>query len=246
MPFCSSETDAIQAQALRAIVSTNSAFQLFEDPEMPTLFGMMRSAAPAIMPWGKVVGNRLLNEAANTVEERLSAILTGQNLDSVADGWKSLIKDSITEFALISITSPIPLIMGISGLMGFADLRIAYGLTIATNPVLITLITGRIMWTRRAASFADLDKTLREHYTRAMGMVLKSGAIYCIGVIAVIATINDRTAYNIEWGALGQLMNIIPMFSPAYVGLKNTGDRSPTHSTCQTSSNQDSNSRVSV
>ncbi|KAJ7913715.1 hypothetical protein B0H13DRAFT_2326103 [Mycena leptocephala] len=125
------------------------------------------------------------------------------------------------------------IIIGILGLMGFADIRIAYGLTIATNLVLTTLIAGRIMWIRRAASFVGLDKTLRERYNRAMGMILESGAIYCVGVIAVIAIINDPTVYNAAWGAMGQLMNIIPTFSLVYVGLKNAGDSGPTHNTAE-------------
>ncbi|KAJ7846478.1 hypothetical protein B0H14DRAFT_2771848 [Mycena olivaceomarginata] len=131
------------------------------------------------------------------------------------------------------------IVMGILGLLGFADPRIACGLTIATNLVLTTLIAGRIMWIRRAASFAGLDKTLRERYTRAMGMILECGAIYCIGVITVIATRNDFTAYNVAWGVLGQLMNIIPTFTLVYVGLKNAGDSGASHGTRRTSSNQD-------
>ncbi|KAJ7751786.1 ribonuclease H-like domain-containing protein [Mycena maculata] len=95
MPFSSSEADAIESQALRAIVSTNSAFGLFEDPEMLTLFGMMRSRAPEIIPSGKVIGGRLLNEAASTVEEKLSKVLTGQMIGLSADGWKALTKASV-------------------------------------------------------------------------------------------------------------------------------------------------------
>ncbi|KAJ7175140.1 ribonuclease H-like domain-containing protein [Mycena crocata] len=95
MPFSASEAEAIQAQALRAIVSTNSAFGLFEHPEMLTLFGMMRSFAPDIIPSGKVVGGRLLDEAATTVDEKLSKLLAGQQLGLSADGWKSLTKDAV-------------------------------------------------------------------------------------------------------------------------------------------------------
>ncbi|KAJ7077492.1 ribonuclease H-like domain-containing protein [Mycena epipterygia] len=95
MPFSSSEAEAIESQALRAIVSTNSPFGLFEDPEMLTLFGMLRSRAPDIIPSGKVIGGRLLNEAAATVEDKLSKILKGQVFGLSADGWKALSKDSV-------------------------------------------------------------------------------------------------------------------------------------------------------
>ncbi|KAJ7253812.1 ribonuclease H-like domain-containing protein [Mycena rebaudengoi] len=86
---------ALQSQALRAIISTNSAFRLFEDPEMLALFGMMRSCAPDIMPSRKVIGECLLNEAAQTVEEKLARVLKDQNLGLSADGWKSLKKDAV-------------------------------------------------------------------------------------------------------------------------------------------------------
>jgi hypothetical protein len=55
VPFSTSETDAIQVQALRAIVSSNSPFGLFEDPEMLTLLGMLRSQTPIIIPTRKVL-----------------------------------------------------------------------------------------------------------------------------------------------------------------------------------------------
>ncbi|KAJ7760892.1 ribonuclease H-like domain-containing protein [Mycena maculata] len=104
MPFSSSEADAIESQALRAIISTNSAFGLFEDPEMLTLFGMMRSRAPGIIPSGKVIGGRLLNEAASTVEEKLSKVLTGQMIGLSADGWKALTKASVNRVCANSYT----------------------------------------------------------------------------------------------------------------------------------------------
>ncbi|KAJ7834463.1 hypothetical protein B0H14DRAFT_2590888 [Mycena olivaceomarginata] len=56
MPFSAAEADAIEAQALRAIISSNSPFRLFEEPEMLTLFGMMRSQGPQILPSAKVIG----------------------------------------------------------------------------------------------------------------------------------------------------------------------------------------------
>jgi hypothetical protein len=83
MPFSTSEADAIQAQALRAIVSSNSPFGLFEDPEMLTLLGMLRSQAPGIIPTRKVLSGRLLDEASTTVHKKLSMILAGEALGLV-------------------------------------------------------------------------------------------------------------------------------------------------------------------
>lgn len=78
MPFSVSQASALQSQTLRAIISTNSAFRLFEDPEMLALFGMMGSCAPDILPSRKVVSECILNEAASIVEEKLVRVLKNQ------------------------------------------------------------------------------------------------------------------------------------------------------------------------
>ena len=75
MPFSESEKDAIQAQSLRAVISANWSFRSFENPEVVKLFWMMRSAAPEILPSGKVVGGKLLNDAAAKVESKLDKVL---------------------------------------------------------------------------------------------------------------------------------------------------------------------------
>jgi hypothetical protein len=68
MPYAAPEIAAVQRQALRAIVSGGLPLGAFREPEMLVLFGMLRSTAPEIMPTGKVVGGRLLNDAAEEVE----------------------------------------------------------------------------------------------------------------------------------------------------------------------------------
>ena len=45
---------------------------------MVKLFWMMRSAAPEILPSGKVVGGKLLNDAAAKVESKLDKVLNGK------------------------------------------------------------------------------------------------------------------------------------------------------------------------
>ena len=80
MPFSDSEKDAIQAQSLRAAISANWSFRSFENPEVVKLFWMMRSAAPEILPSGKVVGGKLLNDAAAKVESKLDKVLNGKHV----------------------------------------------------------------------------------------------------------------------------------------------------------------------
>ena len=79
MPFSPSEKGAIQAQALRATVSANLPFRVFEDAVVK-LFWMMRTAAPSILPSAKVIGGRLLNDAAVVVEKKMDKIPQGKNV----------------------------------------------------------------------------------------------------------------------------------------------------------------------
>ncbi|KAJ3791970.1 ribonuclease H-like domain-containing protein [Lentinula aff. detonsa] len=95
MPFSKEETCAVQAQALRAIISTKSPETLFEDPEMLKLLSMLRKEAPAVIPSAKVVGGRLLDDAIESVEKKMKKILKGQKLGLAMDGWKSINKDSL-------------------------------------------------------------------------------------------------------------------------------------------------------
>lgn len=80
MPFSQEETVAVQAQVLRAVVSANLSFRAMGNPEMLKLFGMLRTAAPGIIPSRKVIGGRLLDEASGIVDSTLGRILTGKNL----------------------------------------------------------------------------------------------------------------------------------------------------------------------
>jgi hypothetical protein len=80
MPFNQAETTAVQAQALQATISANLPFRVFEDPEVIKLFWMMRTAAPSVLPSAKVIGGRLLNEAAKTSEKKMDKILKGKSV----------------------------------------------------------------------------------------------------------------------------------------------------------------------
>jgi hypothetical protein len=75
IPFNTAQTTAIQAQCLRAVISTNSSFSFFEDPEVVELLKMMRTAAPAILPSGKRIGGKLLNDASRVIEVELEGML---------------------------------------------------------------------------------------------------------------------------------------------------------------------------
>ncbi|KAJ7248859.1 hypothetical protein B0H12DRAFT_1123059 [Mycena haematopus] len=100
----------------------------------------------------------------------------------------------------------------------------------ATNLVLTALTAGRILWIHRAASYVALDRIIRRRYTRAIVIILESGAVYCVvAIILVISTIlADDEVGSITFGIAQQLLNIIPTFTLVYIGLTNMGDSRPT------------------
>ncbi|KAF8184037.1 hypothetical protein K438DRAFT_2162139, partial [Mycena galopus ATCC 62051] len=119
--------------------------------------------------------------------------------------------------------------------------QFAYGLGAATNLILTIFTAGRILWIQRVASHAGLDNTVRRRSNMAIGIVLESGAIYCIAAILLACTASryssesDSTSHYMVIGIAGQLLgllvfsyilqvfrNIIPTFTLVYVGLKNT------------------------
>jgi hypothetical protein len=75
IPFSAGQADVIKAQCLRALISTGTSFRFFEDPEVHELFRMLRTAAPAILPTGKSIGGKLLNDASERVEVELEKLL---------------------------------------------------------------------------------------------------------------------------------------------------------------------------
>ncbi|KAJ6616928.1 hypothetical protein B0H10DRAFT_2434744 [Mycena sp. CBHHK59/15] len=95
LPFAADEADALQKQALPAVISTGSSFGLFEDPEMKILLGMLRTTAPDVIPTGKVVGGRLLDGAAEKIDLKISKQLKNRNVGLCTDGWKSQSKAAV-------------------------------------------------------------------------------------------------------------------------------------------------------
>jgi hypothetical protein len=74
------ELAAIEIQATRAIISTGSAFALFENEEMRKLFDMVRDGTGDVLPSRKVSSGRLLNTCAAEVENMLKHVFEGQEI----------------------------------------------------------------------------------------------------------------------------------------------------------------------
>ena len=95
MPFNPNEAEAVRAQALRAVISANLSFRVFEDREVIRLFEMVRSTAPSVLPSGKVISGRLLDNAGAMVETKIDKIIRSETVGLVADGWKSITKNAV-------------------------------------------------------------------------------------------------------------------------------------------------------
>jgi len=104
-----------------------------------------------------------------------------------------------------------------------SDVRIPFGLGAATNLVLTALTAGRILWIRHATLQVALDSKFRSRCNRAIGLILESGAVYCIAAIfLVISASLNREIYSVGYGIGQQVLNIIPTFTLVYVGLNDT------------------------
>ncbi|KAF7352368.1 hypothetical protein MVEN_01200700 [Mycena venus] len=103
---------------------------------------------------------------------------------------------------------------------------IVYILSVATNTMLTTLAAGRIWWSGR-----DVRRNLRQSsdkaYNAAAAMILESGAIYSIFVIAFLITglvptrhsSGTSAIHSLLSGALPQIVNIVPTVIIVRVGL---------------------------
>jgi hypothetical protein len=80
IPFSQRETDAVHAQSERVVVACNLSERFFEHAEVQTLFTMFRSAASEVLPSGRLIGGRLLDEAARNVDERVKKELKGKRI----------------------------------------------------------------------------------------------------------------------------------------------------------------------
>ncbi|KAJ7468836.1 hypothetical protein B0H11DRAFT_2238682 [Mycena galericulata] len=85
-PFTNAQTKEIQAQALRATVSAGLSFRVWENREVLKLMSPLRTAAPEILPSRKVIGGRLLDEAATKLDIEVEKALEGKELGPVSDG----------------------------------------------------------------------------------------------------------------------------------------------------------------
>lgn len=78
IPFSEKETDMIQRQFLRAMVSANLPFRWLENPEIIKLFLMMHSQANKVIPGCHSISGSLLDHESKRVEQNLQDLLKGK------------------------------------------------------------------------------------------------------------------------------------------------------------------------
>ncbi|KZP16681.1 hypothetical protein FIBSPDRAFT_957763 [Athelia psychrophila] len=99
MLFSAIQIEAIQDQALHAVISANLPFHVYENPEVLKLVPMLHTAGPAIMPTAKLVGGRLLT-TADIVHQKTDHIFRNQiDVGICADGWKSAMRSAVNGIA---------------------------------------------------------------------------------------------------------------------------------------------------
>ncbi|KAJ7433416.1 hypothetical protein FB451DRAFT_327494 [Mycena latifolia] len=105
--------------------------------------------------------------------------------------------------------------------------KIAFILSGATNVMITMLTAGRIWWAARRARIGLLEPRSdmgARMYNTAVAMLLESGAIYSVSVIAyivsgVIHTPATTIVQDVVVGALPQIVNIVPILIIVRVGL---------------------------
>ncbi|KAJ7203231.1 hypothetical protein B0H12DRAFT_1162003 [Mycena haematopus] len=135
--------------------------------------------------------------------------------------WKIIISPALLMLATL-VTATIAALPSSS----VSALVIPCGLTAATNIVLTTLTAGRILWISRQSAHVGLSHTYRSRYSRAIRIILESGALYCVAVIFLIiaASRNNLAGSAIGYAIGQQAVNIIPTFTLVYAGLHDAAD----------------------
>ncbi|KAL0566357.1 hypothetical protein V5O48_015656 [Marasmius crinis-equi] len=96
IPFSEQEAKDIRTQFLRATISANLPYTWVENPEMITLFLMMRGQAGKVMLSAKQLSTSLLKDENERVEKEVRDEVKGEDVSLTCDGVKDISKNSLT------------------------------------------------------------------------------------------------------------------------------------------------------
>ncbi|KAJ7443172.1 hypothetical protein B0H11DRAFT_2345285 [Mycena galericulata] len=117
---------------------------------------------------------------------------------------------------------------------GRLDIRAPLIMNLVTNLLLTFLMAGRIWWIRRGVTIhlesAYAGSYNARTYDTVIAIILESGAIYCISILAYVVVVSvwdplrdtDSIAINVLGAALTQIINIVPLLIIVRVGLERT------------------------
>ncbi|KAJ7911633.1 hypothetical protein B0H13DRAFT_2271883 [Mycena leptocephala] len=108
-------------------------------------------------------------------------VIWGRNIKVVIIPALSLVASTV----MGSVGAPQP---DEPGRSDHTDYRLAFGMMILTNLMLMALTAGRIWWIRRDV-VAVLGPSVTRTYDTVIAMILESGAIYCISIILYLAVL---------------------------------------------------------
>ncbi|KAJ6556798.1 hypothetical protein DFH09DRAFT_1164508 [Mycena vulgaris] len=109
-------------------------------------------------------------------------------------------------------------------------LLVPYGMALATNIILLGLTAGRI-WRKGRQATVVLGDSAGRRYNTTLEIICESSLLYVINVFIYMISVLSQTfgpVPNIAWGALAQVVNIVPMMIMVRVGMTKTYEGSDT------------------
>ncbi|KAJ7265106.1 hypothetical protein C8J57DRAFT_1622159 [Mycena rebaudengoi] len=144
--------------------------------------------------------------------------------------WGRTLSIVFLPIAMLATTT----VLGFITIMRFADhefnsafnptIVASFAMSVLTNCTLAALTAGRMWWVGREVRRASNLLGMR-NYNAAVVMILESGALYCVCVIALVVSgaflpnSSATVVNNVLTGAMPQVVNIVPTLIAVRVGL---------------------------
>ncbi|KAJ7056059.1 hypothetical protein C8F01DRAFT_1373061 [Mycena amicta] len=115
------------------------------------------------------------------------------------------------------------------------NIRIPFGTALGTNVVLLLLTVGRIWYKGRRAE-PLLGRSMRTRWRAAVAIILESSLIYVLFNVLYMLSMGRNAppfkgAQSVLWGALAQVVNIVPLMIIVRVALNRNSDSEQTQAT---------------
>ncbi|KAJ6587508.1 hypothetical protein DFH09DRAFT_1141235 [Mycena vulgaris] len=102
------------------------------------------------------------------------------------------------------------------------SVNLPYSMALVTNVVLLGLTAGRI-WSKGRDATLLLGPRAGQRYTNTIAIICESSLLYVVTITLYLITVNAQEASaplpNLVWGAIAQVVNIVPMMIIVRVGI---------------------------